>query len=110
MIKRQQESKHCLKKIMAQLAEARSKTIFGKKLCYGCLEGIRTIIMPTSIPTEGHAKSVNLTWSKTYQTDKINVKNAKKNDEQNDEMKCASINTGSDVVKCIVPEKVRRKE
>ena len=86
------------------------KQSLGRNCVMDVWKGFRTIIMPTSIPTEGHAKSVNLTWSKTYQTDKINVKNAKKNDEQNDEMKCASINTGSDVVKYIVPEKVRRKE
>ena len=33
-----------------------------------------------------------------------------KNPKKNDEIKCASINTGSDVAMCKVPKKVRRKE
>ena len=42
--------------------------------------------------------------------DKASIKDEKSNGEQNEEIKCASINTYSDVVSmCIVPVKVKRK-
>ena len=42
---------------------------------------------------------------------KANIKDKKSNGEQNEKMKCASINTYSDVVSvCIVPMRVKRKD
>ena len=43
--------------------------------------------------------------------DKASIKDETSNGEQNEEMKCASINTYSDVVSiCIVPVRVKRKD
>ena len=43
--------------------------------------------------------------------DKATIKDEKNNEEQNEEMKCASINTIPDVVSmCLVPVKVKKKD
>ena len=43
--------------------------------------------------------------------DKATIKDEKNNEEQNEEMKCASISTISDVVSvCLVPVEVKKKD
>ena len=51
------------------------------------------------------------TWCKMDKKDKATIKDEKNNEEQNEEMKCPSINTISDVVSmCLVPVKVKKKD
>ena len=56
--------------------------------------------MPKSALIEGHARCAM-----------ASIKNEKNNGQQNEETKCASINTYSDVISmCIVLERVKRKD
>ena len=48
---------------------------------------------------------------KLDEKENVSIKNQKNNGKQNEEIKCASINTYSDVIGiCIVPVRVKRKD
>ena len=105
--------------ILEQAVEDRSKTIYKKRLCYGCLEGI----------TKGHnakgcckkrkqCKVCNGRHPTTLHGIKIEKKKSKREVDEvaatpatpksQDEVKCALINTGSNVISiCTVPVKIK---
>ena len=102
---------------LTQPVQDRSKTIFKKKLCYGCLAAISKDPNAKKYSNRKSCKVCNgshlttLHGLKLDKKDKVSIKDETRNGEQNEEMKCASINTYSDVASmCIVPVKVKRKD
>ena len=101
---------------LTQPVQDRSKTIFKKKLCYGCLAGISKDHNAIKSSNRRSCKVCNgrhpiLHGVKLDKKDKANIKDEKSNGEQNEEMKCASINAGFGVVSmCIAPMKVKKKD
>ena len=94
--------------MLEQPVEDRSKTIYKKRLCYGCLEGISKEHNAKSCSNRRQCKVCNgrhptiLQWFKSEKnkskkgTDKVATTLPTTNSQ--DEMKCTSINTGSNVV------------
>ena len=102
---------------LTQPVQDRSKTIFKKKLRYGCLAVISKDPNAKKYSNRKSCKVCNgshlttLHGVKLDKKDKASIKDEKRNGEQNEEMKCASINTYSDVVSmCIVPVRFKRKD
>ena len=102
---------------LTQPVQDRSKTVFKKKLCYGCLAAISKEHNAKKCSNRRSCKVCNgrhtttLRGLKLDKKDKASIKDKKSNGKQNEKMKCASINTYSDVVSmCIVPVKVKRKD
>ena len=103
--------------LLTQPIEDRSKTVFKKKLCYRCLIAISKDHNAKKCSNRRSCKVCNgrhtttLHGVKLDKKDKASIKDKKSNGKQNEKMKCASINTYSDVVSmCIVPVKVKRKD
>ena len=102
---------------LTQPVQDRSKTIFKKKLCSRCLAAISKDHYSKKRYNRRSCKVCNrrhpttLRGVKLDKNYKANIKDEKSNGEQNEKMKCASINTYSDVVSmCIVPVRVKRKD
>ena len=103
--------------LLTQPVQDRSKTVFKKKLCYGCLAAISKKHNAKKCPNRRSCKVCNgrhpitLHGVKLDKKDKASIKNEKNNGEQNEEIKCASVNTYSDVISMyIVPVRVKRKD
>ena len=102
---------------LTQPVQDRSKTIFKKNFCSRCLAAIskdhnakkRYNRRSCKVCNRRHPTTLHgVKLDKNY---KANIKDEKSNGEQNEKMKCASINTYSDVVSmCIVPVRVKRKD
>ena len=102
------EGQHDIKEcttILEQTAEDRSKTIYKKHLCDGCLE---------RISKEHNAKNCSIQKTMQYYTgSKLRKRNqrkkrTKRTGKSQDGGKCASINTGSTVISmCTVPVKIK---
>ena len=102
------EGQHDIKEcttILEQTAEDRSKTIYKKHLCDGCLE---------RISKEHNAKNCSIQKTMQYYTgSKLRKRNqrkkrTKRTGKSQDGEKCASINTGSTVISmCTVPVKIK---
>ena len=102
---------------LTQPVQDRSKTVFKKKLCYGCLAVISKDHNVKICSNRRSSKVCNgrhpttLHGVKLDKKDKASIKDEKNNGGQNEEMKCASINTYSNIVSmCIVPVRVKRKD
>ena len=101
--------------ILAQAAEDRSKTIYNKRLCYGCLEEISKEHNAKSCSNRRQCKVCNGRHPTILNGTKIKKKKLKKGTDKvaaipksQDEVKCASINTGSNVISmCTVPVKIK---
>ena len=95
---------------LTQTVQDRSKTIFKKKLCYGFLAGISIWSNRQSYKVCNGKHPTTLHGVKLDKNGKANIKNEKSNGEKNEEMKCAPINSGSDVVSmCTVPVRVNKR-
>ena len=64
--------------ILEQDVEDRSKTIYKKRLCYGCLEGISKEYNAKSVLTEDNAKSVMVDILQYYTGSKLRKINQRK--------------------------------
>ena len=104
--------------ILEQAVEDRSKTIYKKHLCYGCLEGISKEHNAKSCSNRRQCKVCNGRHPTILQRIKIEKHKSKKGTDEvaatlattksQDEVKCASINTGSNVISvCSVPVKIQ---
>ena len=102
---------------LTQPAQDRSKTVFKKKLCYGCLAAIskdhngKKCSNRRSCKVSNGRHATTLHGVKLDKKDKASIKDEKNSREENEEMKYVSINTYSDVVSmCIVPLRVKMKD
>ena len=105
--------------ILEQAVEDRSKTIYKKRLCYGCLEGISKEHNAKSCSNRRQCKICNGRRHPTIlQGIKTEKHKSKKDTDEvaatlattksQDEVKCGSINTGSNVISmCTVPVKIK---
>ena len=98
--------------------EDRSKTIYKKRLCYGCLGGISKEHNAKSCSNRRKCKVCKGRHPTILHGIKIEKKNSKRETnevagtpvtpESQDELKCASSNTGSNVISmCTVPVKTK---
>ena len=101
--------------ILEQAVEDRSKTIYKKRLCYGCLEEISKEHNAKSCSNRRQCKVCNGRHPTILHGIKIEKKKSKKGTDKvaatpksQDEVKCTSINTGSNVINmCTVPVKIK---
>ena len=101
--------------ILEQTVEDRSKTIYKKRLCYGCLEEISKEHNAKLCSNRRQCKVCNGRHPTILHGIKIEKKKLKKGTDKvaatpksQDEVKCASINTGSNVISmCKVPVKIK---
>ena len=104
--------------ILEQAVEDRSKTIYKKRLCYGCLEGISKEHNAKSCSNRRQCKICNGRHPTILQGIKTEKHKSKKDTDEvaatlattksQDEVKCGSINTGSNVISmCTVPVKIK---
>ena len=104
--------------ILEKPVEDRSKTIYKKRLCYGCLQGISKEHNAKSCPNRRQYKVCNGQHPAILHGIKIEKNKLKKGTDEvaatlatgksQDEVKCASINTGSNVISmCTVPVKIK---
>ena len=103
---------------MEQAVEDRSKTIYKECLCDGCLEGISKEHNAISCSNRRQCKVCNGRHLSILHGIRIEKKKSKRETDEvaalpstpksQDEVKCASINTGSNVIcMCTVPVKIK---
>ena len=104
--------------ILEQAVENRSKTIYKKRLCYGCLEGISKEDNAKSCSNRRQCKVCNGRHPTILYGIKIEKNKSKKGGDEvaatlattksQNEVKCASVNTGSNVISmCTVRVKIK---
>ena len=105
--------------ILEKPVEDRSKTIYKKRLCYGYLQGISKEHNAKSCPNRKQYKVCNGQHPAILHGVKIEKNKLKKGTDEvaatlataksQDEVKCASINTGSNVISMctVVPVKIK---
>ena len=98
---------------LQQTMEERSKFLFKNKLCYGCLKTVTKKQNAKTCSSRGSCKVCNgkhVTTFHGYLRKKTAIKRDKglTNDGENEAVKCASVNTGTNVISmCVVLIKVQ---